>query len=67
MRVLLAYWIFGCLVIGLPLGQRMVECPHEKIETADLVGFVAVWPAALSASFSFIGKSIPTRACREND
>ena len=52
MKPLLLYWFVGCVVVGLPLGSLLKECPNAKVNSAEMVATAAMWPAVLLAAFT---------------
>ncbi len=64
MKFLLIYWVIGCFVVGLPMGAIVTECPKAKINTVDVVGWVAVWPLVFAMVISRIGQPpLPKTGC----
>lgn len=51
MRYFLYYWIAGCIIVGPAIAGAFNRCPNDELNIADVVGTVAVWPAAVIASF----------------
>lgn len=62
MRLLLGYWVFGCLLFGLAVGGLYEKCPNDPGPTVtDAVAFAATWPLVITAIPSFIGG--PEKPC----
>lgn len=48
MKMVLAYWIFGCVIAGLAMGSHWRKCPDDKRPvTEELLVVVTMWPAFL--------------------
>lgn len=44
-----AYWIVGCVLVGLAAGSRENRCPQDKYpEIHELAASAAVWPAFIA-------------------
>jgi len=50
MAKLAVYWIIGCVLLGMAMGQRSKECPNETTANATALTFVAVWPVILGGA-----------------
>lgn len=55
MKAWLIYWLIGCVIVGLPLGSLLRECPDADVKTADIMVVIATWPAIIIAA-SFGGE-----------
>lgn len=52
MHRVLFYWVVGCIIIGLAIGEGRKVCPSDAPPPmATMVEMVAVWPALLAAAF----------------
>lgn len=61
MKMLLAYWVIGCIVVGPAIGSNMNDCPQAKVLWPDMVAAVAIWPGVLAAAIAL--KPGPKTSC----
>lgn len=56
MEKLIIYWVIGCVVVGIPAGRIIAECPQAKFEAATALAQTAIWPLVLVAAIA-MGKT----------
>lgn len=50
MKLFMAYWIAGCLIIGMGAMHRAIRCPNETLASDQAAIYaVAIWPAGFAA------------------
>jgi hypothetical protein len=63
---LLAYWLFGCVLVGDVMRNRFVECPTDPhpISEAHLLAAI-LWPAYAYVGITLpAGYKFPPRTCK---
>lgn len=50
MKYVLMYWILGCLIMGTVYKHKLEKNPDLKVEEADVIRQVAIWPALYIAA-----------------
>lgn len=59
-KAISAYWIAGCLLVGLGSGTKVVGCPKDDpLSPASLVAFVSIWPYAIGWAIAVHGHALP--------
>lgn len=61
-KYLAAYWLFGCVVIGISDGRYVAKCgaPSDFVpNAASMAGAVAVWPALAISGFYLPDSAVP--------
>ena len=62
MKVILIYWVIGCLIIGAAFGHSLKDCPLDKRPNVnDVLVSVAIWPAMLTALW--VNGPVPPKEC----
>ena len=52
MKILMIYWLLGCLLIGLAVVSVTRKCPNDHIPQGLIVEAVVVWPAILVVAWT---------------
>lgn len=64
MKLLLGYWLIGCILNGLAIGARANDCPHDEVKAADVIVFVATWPVTIGYVITRDISQAPLRECK---
>jgi hypothetical protein len=64
MKEILWYWVIGCIIVGLPMGVILRECPRDEIQTSEIAMLVLVWPSIIASLPTGAGAKIPPRVCK---
>ena len=49
---LIWYWLTGCLICGLALGNYADKCPRNDVKSYEVAAAVIVWPVAVISALA---------------
>lgn len=63
MKMVLGYWILGCVIAGLAMSAHWRRCPDDKKPTTEeMVVVITMWPALLIGGAA----QKPSPSCQPN-
>jgi hypothetical protein len=63
MNSALIYWITGCIIVGVPMGSLLNDCPDARIDAVQVAASIATWPAIVLAAIVRDGSKITPHVC----